>query len=429
MIQTLYHYTCTANAKRILDEGMLRAGADGLVFLTSSLEECRLVFAQVMREGARYYQADRTIQVRGPVNPDDYVILEVELDPDGHFGHLAIPHAPGIFSAYDYSLIHRGNCTIKRARMLPVIQPEWQAVTRLCPQAVQNEATRKQASRPLRTLLAAACCGALVLGMLSAKPATPAFAVDSAYWTDAGNHDETWYQPGKSLQTIVDADDLAGLAYLVNFGGIDFDAKIIAFDDDIDLSAHHWTLIDSSFAGTIEGFHHIITLAPSDFALAQTIFETTPAFYIGSGTLEYEAAPSNLISVSTPANPPAAAYGTPNNAAALALPTMVTVQTDDGAHQVAVDWDASAAGYDTSLVTRQVFSYHGVIALPADILNPFAVSLELELEVTVLAKPPAKDEGGELPATGDDVFPALSLAGILTIISGALVARGRKALS
>lgn len=89
--------------------------------------------------------------------------------------------------------------------------------------------------------------------------------VSGETWT---NHGETsWYtnNPGAASYTITTANQLAGLAKLVN-GGNNFSEKTIYLGVDIDLSGHRWvaiglygSFINYPFKGTFDGQGHTIS--------------------------------------------------------------------------------------------------------------------------------------------------------------------------
>ena len=81
-----------------------------------------------------------------------------------------------------------------------------------------------------------------------------------------GNPDIGWYSAGPTSFAIGNADELAGLASLVN-GGNDFNGKTITLTDDIDLSSYSagtgWAPIGNSLArvfnGTFDGAGHVVS--------------------------------------------------------------------------------------------------------------------------------------------------------------------------
>jgi len=70
---------------------------------------------------------------------------------------------------------------------------------------------------------------------------TPASA-QTGNWTDEGNYDISWYNSSGTEFTISTAQELAGLAYLVNTINR-FDGKTIYLMNDIDLGGKNWVAI------------------------------------------------------------------------------------------------------------------------------------------------------------------------------------------
>lgn len=85
---------------------------------------------------------------------------------------------------------------------------------------------------------------------------------DAPAWTGAA--DTTWYTEADAAvteYTLATAEDLAGLAELVN-GGNDFAGKTITLDTNLDLGNKPWTAIgswDYTFNGTFDGQGHTIS--------------------------------------------------------------------------------------------------------------------------------------------------------------------------
>ena len=99
-----------------------------------------------------------------------------------------------------------------------------------------------------KKLLAGVLSAAMVLGTM----AFPVFA-DGENWADHVNTD--WYIDAESEYTLSTAEDLAGLASLVN-AGTSFAKKTIKLGNDIDLEGREWTPIGKtklSFQGTFDG--------------------------------------------------------------------------------------------------------------------------------------------------------------------------------
>ena len=99
-----------------------------------------------------------------------------------------------------------------------------------------------------KKLLAGVLSAAMVLGTM----ALPVFA-DGENWADSANIG--WYTDSASEYTLSSAEELAGLASLVN-SGTSFAKKTIKLGNDIDLNGIEWTPIgktNSSFQGTFDG--------------------------------------------------------------------------------------------------------------------------------------------------------------------------------
>ena len=82
-------------------------------------------------------------------------------------------------------------------------------------------------------------------------------------WTDDGNYDTDWYSknPGAKEFEISTAEDLAGLAQLVNSGADNFEDKTIILKNDIDLFGKSWIPIgyNKGFGGSFDGKGYIIS--------------------------------------------------------------------------------------------------------------------------------------------------------------------------
>lgn len=78
--------------------------------------------------------------------------------------------------------------------------------------------------------------------------------------------------------------------------------------------------------------------------------------------------------------------GTAKTAAALGLPVNVDLETDNGTVPASVTWDVASSSYDPDLKTVQTFEVEGTVTLPAKVINPDSVSLDITVEVTVDAE-------------------------------------------
>lgn len=103
-------------------------------------------------------------------------------------------------------------------------------------------------------------CMLLCLGMLP----TAVFASNEVDTWD-GTADTTWYHADTSEFHITTAEELAGMAKLINEDTTSFTNKTVYLDNDLDLSGHEWISIGSganmstgSFQGTFDGQNHVI---------------------------------------------------------------------------------------------------------------------------------------------------------------------------
>jgi len=78
--------------------------------------------------------------------------------------------------------------------------------------------------------------------------------------------------------------------------------------------------------------------------------------------------------------------GSAKTASELNLPEHVTLETDQGSLPANVTWDVAASSYDPDLKTAQTFEVEGTVTLPAKVINPDSVSLDITIEVTVDAE-------------------------------------------
>ena len=120
--------------------------------------------------------------------------------------------------------------------------------------------------------------------------------------------------------------------------------------------------------------------------------------YIGVGTnvsggictVNYKFPATAPATPMTGINPPTAiqnvAYGANKTAAALGLPTTVTITTEAGDKTAKVTWDVAGSGYDTTKTTAQEFTVTGTITVPEGV-NQNEQSLETSISVSVKAKP------------------------------------------
>jgi hypothetical protein len=128
----------------------------------------------------------------------------------------------------------------------------------------------KKSSKVLSISLVIALMITLFAGMTFSASAVGA-PTPGTYWTDAGNYDDTWYNPGSSSFTLTNELQFAGLASLVNTGTADFSGKTVTLANNLDLSKFFWYPIGGVsplsaggvptgyfFAGTFIGGNHTI---------------------------------------------------------------------------------------------------------------------------------------------------------------------------
>lgn len=82
-------------------------------------------------------------------------------------------------------------------------------------------------------------------------------------WQERGNYSIGWYDAKAERLVISTAEELAGLAYLVNNGYDDFEDKTLVLEADIDLQGREWIPIGHNdahpFRGSIDGAGKYIT--------------------------------------------------------------------------------------------------------------------------------------------------------------------------
>ena len=85
------------------------------------------------------------------------------------------------------------------------------------------------------------------------------YNVYATSWLDTNNYDISWYENEEGTKYEINtAEQMAGLAHLVNNENKTFAGKEIWIKEDIDLTANTWETIKDIFKGTIDGSHRII---------------------------------------------------------------------------------------------------------------------------------------------------------------------------
>ncbi len=105
-----------------------------------------------------------------------------------------------------------------------------------------------------------------------------------------------------------------------------------------------------------------------------------------------------FVSITAPGAVTGVANGTEKTAAALGLPTKVTLVTDDGNVQADVTWDVASSSYNPGDTAEQTFAVGGTVTLPAGVINPSSIALNVSISVTVNAAP-SGGGGGSTPTT------------------------------
>ena len=84
----------------------------------------------------------------------------------------------------------------------------------------------------------------------------------AAKWNESSHYSITWYNKSQTKFKIKSAEELAGMAYLINNGYTNFEGKTIILSSDIDLSACIWVTagnIERPFKGIFDGAGHTIS--------------------------------------------------------------------------------------------------------------------------------------------------------------------------
>lgn len=110
---------------------------------------------------------------------------------------------------------------------------------------------------------------------------------------------------------------------------------------------------------------------------------------------------TNLSAIRKPQNITGVENGTAKTAAALGLPTFVTIETEDSKSSMAtVTWDLenlASGSYDPSVRTAQTFTVNGTVTLPDGITNTNSISLTVVIQVSVSA---ASSSGSSISSGG-----------------------------
>lgn len=225
-IKYVYHYTLKKNVKKILNDKAIKS-KDQYVFFTKSLNDSIIAFErEMMQENKLYIDVEGNLIKREKCNTDDYCILKIPYINDNQFYKFNFENQSKE-SIYTISISHKGSYKFKEAKVLEFPK-----------------------NRKLNVLSKTAVA-AIVAGIMLFP-----YNAYAASWLDTNNYDISWYVD--ETYVINTAEQMAGLAHLVNNENKTFTGKNICINEDIDLTANTWVTIKDIFKGTICGSHRII---------------------------------------------------------------------------------------------------------------------------------------------------------------------------
>ena len=231
-IRYLYHYTPKENVEKILSSKKL-ISKDPYIFATDSYEKSVELFEQEMMSDHIYIDVDCNIKKRIPAKKEDYRIIKIPYKNDGKFVYMKFDYEiPN--SIYSKSRIHKGTIYFDKAEILEIRETE---------ELIEFNFYNKFKWSMLLSSFS--------IGLLLPK------VVNADTWLDPGNYDTSWYDTyaDKNYAYINTPEEFAGLAYLVNIEGIQLDKKI-QINNPLDLTAHDWVPLDSSFPGIIDVIYY-----------------------------------------------------------------------------------------------------------------------------------------------------------------------------
>ena len=237
----LYHYTRKENIDNIMSSKEIHS-ADQYVFFTDSLEKAIGLFERDMMRDTLYYDLDLKLKRRIPAKKEDYRIVKIAYKNDGDFYRFIFPGNTDEDNVYNVSKIHKGTLKFKKAEVLSFDKPTYE-----CYNVFSKGFVIKLASL------------ALLFTPLTARAST---------WLDEGNYDISWFNEDTynttTSYTLTNAEEVAGLGYLVNVDNYTFANKSIVFrfnsactnpnDGDcvLDMTDHDWVPLKDSFQGIID---------------------------------------------------------------------------------------------------------------------------------------------------------------------------------
>ena len=228
-IKYVYHYTLKKNVKKILNDKAIKS-KDQYVFFTKSLNDSIIAFErEMMQENKLYIDVEGNLRKREKCNKDDYCILKIPYINDNQFYKFNFENQSKE-SIYTISISHKGNYKFKEAKVL--------------------EFPKNRKLNVFSKTAVAAIVAGIILFPYNAYAAS---------WLDTNNYDISWYENEEDTEyEIKTAEQMAGLAHLVNNENETFAGKEIWINEDIDLTANTWETIKDIFKGTIDGSHRII---------------------------------------------------------------------------------------------------------------------------------------------------------------------------
>ena len=228
-IKYVYHYTLKKNAKKILNDKVIKS-KDQYVFFTKSLNDSIIAFErEMMQENKLYIDVEGNLRKREKCNKDDYCILKIPYINDSQFYKFNFENQSKE-SIYTISISHKGNYKFKEAKVL--------------------EFPKNRKLNVFSKTAVAAIVAGIILFPYNAYAAS---------WLDTNNYNISWYVNETDTEYVINtAKQMAGLAHLVNNENKTFAGKNICINEDIDLTTNTWETIKDIFKGNICGSHRII---------------------------------------------------------------------------------------------------------------------------------------------------------------------------
>lgn len=240
-IYYLYHYTPKENVDSIISSGVIKS-KDPYTFFTNSYYKSVQLFEDEMMTNKLHVTIDKKIERRSYANPDDYRIIKIPYHNDGKFIKMIFDDMTNS-SIYHISTIHEGDLYFdkNKVEVLPV-----------------STQTGKLFFTKLFTKLA-------FLMMVFINP----IMVKADTWLDSEEYyDISWFDPNTyettTKYTLRHPEQVAGLSYVTNRMGYNFDGKDIVFkfedycenprdgDCSLNMEDHDWVPLASNFQGILD---------------------------------------------------------------------------------------------------------------------------------------------------------------------------------